>query len=142
MKNTKEWNITDEMKNYIEQMLTSSVFFSSPSRRKVKGSITEWDTGDLIIRTDIEELKTLLDDKLMNDGLNMLEINQLQDEYQVPQVIGGMWKIDNWNVYKDDLNKPHDERGRYEYEDDGEPTTKTKDDVRFTKLDPTIGGRI
>ena len=36
MKNTKEWNITDEIKNHIEQVLKSNVFFSSPSRRKVK----------------------------------------------------------------------------------------------------------
>jgi|TARA_B100000315_G_C14134848_1_gene388597 hypothetical protein len=125
-----------ELLKLVEQFEKSGLmgmkYYSSPLRRKVKGSITEWDCGDLIIRTDIKELKQILDDRLIDgDGLSLMERNTLQNKYGVPTIVGGMWKKDNWNVYKDDFKKPYEERGEYELESNGEPTIKTKEDILF-----------
>ena len=125
-----------ELLKLVEQFEKSGLmgmkYYSSPLRRKVKGSITEWDCGDLIIRTDIKELKQILDDRLIDgDGLSLMERNTLQNKYGVPTIVGGMWKKDNWNVYKDDFKKPYEVRGEYELESNGEPTIKTKEDILF-----------
>ncbi len=104
-------------------------FKSSEERITDKGDVRIYDCGDMIIRTDISELKEYLDEKLLGEGLPNFISNNLQDKYPVPVIIGGQWKKDNWNVYKDELDLPQDKRKGYEYEN----SNKTSQDMNFIR---------
>ena len=104
-------------------------FKSSEERITDKGDVRIYDCGDMIIRTDFPELKKILNEKLLGNGLKNFIHNDLQERYSVPLIIGGFWKKDNWNVYKDDMDKPYKERGRYEYEN----SQKTPEDMNFIR---------
>lgn len=125
---------TNEMKNFMGGLNgffgdTLIPFKSSKERITNKGNIRIYDCGDLIIRTDIKELKEELDKKLLNEGLPPLFI-ETQNKYQVPIIIGGEWKKDNWNVYQHELDTlPYSERGRYEEEN----SVKTQKDLEFIR---------
>lgn len=104
---------------------------SSDERITDKGDVRIYDCGDLIIRTDISELKEFLDEKLLGEGLpnGYWMMSDIQETYPVPFIIGGQWKKDNWNVYKDDMKKPYKERGRYDFEN----SDKTPQDMNFIR---------
>lgn len=134
VKNLVKNGKTNEIKNFMGGLKgffgdTIIPIKSSKERITNKGNIRIYDCGDLIIRTDIKELKEELDKKLLNEGLPPL-LGKLQDKYPVPIVIGGYWKKDNWNVYQHELDTlSYGDRGRYEEEN----SDKTQKDMEFIR---------